>query len=336
MKVAGFGLAATLTLALLTASLAAAAQSPVARHRIAFLISDSKLSNTCEGGLPGGSFDSFREGLRALGYLQGQNVAFECRSAESKYERLDALAEELVRTGPAVIVASAVPASIATKRATSTIPVVSVYTADPVGLGLVKSLRRPGGNVTGVSALSADYAAKSLELLKEAAPRASRVGVLGDGRNPTYAIYRRQLESAGRALGLALEFVSVETVPEIEAALLAMQRHGADAVLVMHQPFTYVNAKQIVEFALPHRFPTMHGSYEAVESGGLMSYAANVPEVFRHAAHIVDKILKGAKPADLPVEQPTRFELVINLKTAKALGLTLPPSLLLRADRVIE
>jgi len=327
----------SLALVLLVAPLAAEAQGQSARHRIAYLVSDGVLSNTCVSGTPGSSsFYAFRDGLRALGYRQGQDVEFECRSAEGKYERLDALVGELVRIKPAVIVAAAVPASLAVKRATSTIPIVSIYTADPVGIGLVASLRRPGGNVTGVSALAADYAAKSLELLKEAAPRISRVGVLGDGRNPTFEIYRQQLESARRVLGLALEFTSVETVPDIEAALLTMQKRGVDAVLVMHQPFTYVHGKRIAEIAARHRVPTMSGNPEAVEGGGLMSYAVSVPEVFRHAALIVDKILKGANPADLPVEQPTRFELVINLKTAKALGLTIPPSLLLRADKVLE
>jgi len=225
---------------------------------------------------------------------------------------------------------------VAAQRATATLPIVSVYTADPVAVGLVQSLRRPGGNVTGVSALAADYAAKMLELLREAAPRISRVGVLGDGRNPTYAIYRRQIEPAALKLGLALEFDSIETVPGIESALATMRKEGIDAVLVMHQPFTYVHGKVVAEIAARHRLPSIYGAPEAVESGGLMSYAVSVPDVFRHAALIVDKILKGAKPAELPVEQPTRFELVINLKTAKALGLTLPPSLLLRADRVIE
>ncbi len=320
----------------LAAPLAALAQGPPASHRVAYLISDGVLSNACEGGLPGGSFHSFREGLRVLGYVQERNVEFVCRSAEGRYERLDALTDELLRTRPSVIVASAVPASLAAKRATATLPIVSVYTADPVAVGLVQSLRRPGGNVTGVSALAADYAAKMLELLREAAPRISRVGVLGDGRNPTYAIYRRQIEPAALKLGLALEFDSIETVPGIESALATMRKEGIDAVLVMHQPFTYVHGKVVAEIAARHRLPSIYGAPEAVESGGLMSYAVSVPDVFRHAALIVDKILKGAKPAELPVEQPTRFELVINLKTAKALGLTLPPSLLLRADRVIE
>lgn len=311
------------------------AQVALTRERIAFLASDGVISNACVPDSPGG-FDAFREGLHALGYVQGRNVELECRSAEGKYERLDALAAELVRIRPAVIVAGAAPASLAVKRATSTIPVVSVYSADPVGLGLVHSLRRPGGNITGISALAADYAAKALELLKEAAPRISRVGVLGHQSNPTYEIYKRELERAGRALGLPLEFVPIADAPDIETALLTMRKRGADAFLVMHQPLTYVHAARIAGIAAQHRLPTMYGRPEAVESGGLMSYSVNVPDVFRYAASYVDKILKGAKPADLPVEQPTRFELVINLKTAKALGLTIPASLLLRADRVIE
>jgi putative ABC transport system substrate-binding protein len=326
-----------LVLLLSTAPLAAHARSQSARRKIAYLVSDGELTNACVSGTPASSsFYAFRDGLRELGYRQGQNVEFECRSAEGKYERLDGIAAEFVRIKPDVIVASAVPASLAVKRATSTIPIVSVYTADPVGVGLVASLRRPGGNVTGVSALAADYAAKSLELLKEAAPRVSRVGILGDGRNPTFKIYRQQLEGAGQALGLAIEFVSIETVPNLEATLVAMRKRGTEAILLMHQPFTYVHGKSIADIAARHRLPTMYGNPEAVEAGGLMSYAVNVPAVFRHSAYIVDKILKGAKPAELPVEQPTRFELVINLRTAKTLGLAIPPSLLVRADRVIE
>ena len=321
-----------ITVGVLAAPLAAQAQSQVPLRRIAFLSSEAPLSPTCNP--PNVAIRAFLEGLHSLGYRDGQNVAIECRSG--KYERLDALAVELVQLHPAVLVAGAAPASLAAKRATSTIPIISVYTADPVGLGLVASLARPGANVTGLSALASDYVAKSLELLKDAAPRTSRMGVLGHAANPTYAIYRRELEPAGRALGIALHFGPVNALADVEAALSAMKRRGADGFLVMHQPFTWVHREHIVNIVARLRLPAMYGSQEAVELGGLISYAASVPDVFRRAAVFVDKILKGARPADLPVEQPTKFELVINLKTAKALGLTIPQSLLQRADQVIE
>jgi putative ABC transport system substrate-binding protein len=281
-------------------------------------------------------FRAFLEGLHSLGYRDGQNVAIECRSAEGKYERLDVLAAELVQRNPAVLVASSAPASLAAKRATSTIPIISVYTADPVGLGLVASLARPGANITGLSALASDYAAKSLQLLKEVAPRTSRVGVLGHAANPTYVIYRRELEPAGRALRIALDFGPINAFADIEAELSAMRKHRADAFLVMHQPFTFEHREHIVNVVARLRVPAVYGSREAIEVGGLMSYAASVADVHRRAAIFVDKVLHGVKPADLPVEQPTKFELVINLKTAKALGLTIPQSLLVRADQVIE
>lgn len=324
------------TLGLLAVPSTPEAQSQVSQRRIAFLTSEGAVSLTCTFDPPSVTFVAFIEGLHLLGYRDGQNVAIECRSAEGQYERLDTVAAELVHRNPAVIVASAAAASLAAKRATSSIPIISVYTADPVGLGLVASLARPGANVTGLSALASDYVAKSLQLLKQAAPRTSRVGVLGHGTNPTYAIYQRELESAGRALGIVLDFGPVNALTDIEVTLLAMQRRGADAFLVMHQPFTFAHRQHIVNVVARRRLPAIYGSQEAVELGGLISYAASVSDVFRRAAFFVDKIFHGVKPADLPVEQPTTFQLAINLKTAKALGLTIPPSLLLRADQVIE
>lgn len=322
-------LLAVIGLALLAVPRAAEAEGPASLRRIAFLSGDA----TCASNR---GLRALLEGLRSLGYREGENVAIDCRTAEGKYEQLDALAAELVQLNPAVLVAAAAPASLAAKRATASIPIISVYTADPVGLGLVASLARPGANVTGISALSSDYAAKSLQLLKEAATRTSRVGVLGHTANPTYGMYRRELEPAGRAMGLALDFAGVEAPGEIEATLLAMQRRGADAFLVMHQPFTFDHRERIVNLVARLRLPAMYGSREAVELGGLISYAASVADTFRRAAYFVDKVLHGGKPRDLPVEQPTKFELVVNLKAAKALGLTVPSSLLLRADQVIE
>lgn len=311
------------------------AEGPTSPRRIAFLNSDGQLT-TCGANLPFVGFPSFVEGLRALGYSEGKDLAIDCRSADGHYERLDALADELVQLDPSVLVAASAPASLAAKRATTSIPIVSVYTADPVGLGLVASLARPGGNVTGLSALASDYVAKSLQLLKEMAPRISRVGVLGHSANPSFAMYRRELEPAGRAMGLTLDFAGVETPGEAEAALSGLRRRGADAILVLHQPFTFVHRELIVSLVARLRLPAMYGSREAVELGGLVSYAASVADAFRRAAFFVDKIFHGVKPADLPIEQPTKFELVVNLKTAKALGLTIPPSLRIRANQVIE
>ena len=321
------------SLGLLAAPLGAEAQNQVPLRRIVYLNNDTPCNAPNR---PNVGFRAFLEGVHSLGYRDGQNVAIECRSAEGRYERLDGLAAELVRLNPAVFVASSAPASLAAKRATSTIPIVSVYTADPVGLGLVASLGRPGANVTGLSALASAYVAKTLQLLKEAAPRTSRTGVLGDATNPTYAIYQRELEPAGRTLRIALDFGPIHALADIEPELLAMRKRGADAFLVMHQPFTFEHRERIVNVVARLRVPAVYGGREAVEVGGLMSYAASVADVHRRAATYVDKILKGVKPADLPVEQPTKFDLVINLKTAKALGLTIPPSLLGRADEVIQ
>ena len=336
MKVTVGTLVAALGLGVLAAPLAVDAQRAGKVRLIAFLGGDTPLSRKCTSTREAVAERAFLEGLQALGYRDGENITLECRSADGKYERLDALAAELVRLKPAVLVAGATPASLAAKRATSSIPIISVYTADPVSSGLVASLARPGGNVTGISALASDYAGKSLQLLKEAAPRTSRVGVLGHAANPTYAIYARDLEPAGRALGIALEFGRIQTLSDVEGALAAMKGRGVDAVLVMHQPITFVNRADIVSAVARLRVPAMYGSREAVELGGLMSYAVSIPEVFRRAAFLVDRVLHGVKPAELPVEQPTSFQLALNRKTARSLGLTLPPSLLLRAELVVE
>lgn len=316
---------------LVTAATGCAAEpkSPAAPPRVAFLSGD-KTCATNEGLL------ALRDGLQALGYREAESLTIECRTAEGRYERLDALAQELAGLKPNVLVAAATPASLAAKRATGTIPIVSVYTASPVELGLVMSLARPGTNVTGISALASDYAAKSLQLLKEAAPRTARVAVLGHAGNPTFAIYRRQLEPAARAIGLTLDFVAVQALGDIEAALLLAKRRGADAVFVMHQPFTFAHRERVVEAVARLRLPGMYGSREAVEQGGLISYAASVDDTFRRAAYFVDRVLHGSQPGDLPMEQPTKFELFVNARTARALELPIPKAILLRADRVIE
>lgn len=336
MTTALVALLAVASLDLLAVPRASEAQSQVAQRRIAILASETPVSARCASDRPPVAFRALFEGLDSLGYRDGENVVIECRSGEGRHERLDTVAAELVRLHPAVIIAGGAPASLAAKRASASIPIISVYTADPVRLGLVASLARPGGNVTGISALASDYVAKSLQLLKEAAPQTSRVGVLGQAANPTYAIYREELERAGRVLRVALDFGPIDTVVDVEAALSAMQKRGAAAFLVMNQPLTWEHREHIVNAVARLRLPAMYGSQEAVEVGGLISYAVSIPHVFRRAAWFVDRVLRGAKPADLPVEQPTMFQLAINLRTARSLGLTIPPSLLIRAERVIE
>lgn len=304
--------------------------------KIAVLVADYPLEPDCTSRPPSATWSGFLEALGSFGYKNGQTVALYCRTARGDYRHLDALAAELVRMQPAVIVASAAPASLAAKRATSTIPIVSVYTADPVKLGLARSLARPGGNVTGLSALASDYVAMSLQLLKELAPQVSRVGVLGTKANPSFAIYRDNLLAAAKVLNLALDFESANAVRDIEPAIRRLQAQGANAFFVMNQPFTFTHRKDLVRAIEKHGLPAMYGSEEAVKVGGLISYAVSVPATFRRSAYFVDRILKGANPANLPIEQPTTFELAVNVKTAKALGITIPQSLLLRADRVVE
>ncbi len=281
--------------------------------------------------------EAFVKGLSDLGRVEGQSVLIDWRNAEGNVERLPALAAELVSLRVDVLVASAAPASLAAKRATATIPIVSVYTLDPVALGLVASLARPGGNVTGISALSLEYTGKMLELLGEARPRLTRVAVLGDAGNPTYDIYLRELEAAARRLRVTLQPVEVRRPGELDEAFSRMtEGEKPGGLFVMHQPLTWFHRKRIVELAAKTRLPAVYGSREYAQDGGLIGYGANMPDLYRRAATYVDKILKGAKPADLPVEQPTKFELVVNLKTAKALGLTIPQSVLIRADEVIR
>jgi putative ABC transport system substrate-binding protein len=323
------GLLAVIGFALFAAPHGVDAQGSESLRRIAFLSGD----DTC---FANRGFSAFLDGLRSLEYRPGENVAIDCRSAEGRYDQLDTLAADLLRLHPAVLVAAAAPASLAAKRTTRTTPIVSVYSADPVGLGIVSSLARPDANVTGISALASNYAAKSLQILKELAPRTSRVGVLGHAANPTFVIYQRELEPAARALGIQLDFDGVASPAEIEAALATMTGRGADALLIMHQPLTFVQRDSIVQLVSRLRLPAIYGSREAVELGGLVSYAVSVDATFRRAAFIVDKVLHGTKTTDLPVEQPTNFELVLNLKTAKALGLRVPQSVRLQADQVID
>jgi ABC-type uncharacterized transport system substrate-binding protein len=277
------------------------------------------------------------DGLRELGYMEGRNIVFERRFGEGNQERLPALAAELVRLNVDVIVTGSNPVITAVKQATSTIPVVMAVSRDPVGSGFVANLARPGGNITGLSNdPGPDILGKNMELLKEAVPRISRVAYLWNPAPPGANTYRKVAESAVRKLGVTWQSVEVRQPNEFEGAFAAMVRERTDAVLVAQDPLFLSARSRVVSLATRHRLPTVYGNREYAEVGGLMSYGPNIADQFRRAAAYIDKILKGAKPADLPVEQPTKFELVINLKTAKALGLTVPQSILLRADQVIE
>jgi putative ABC transport system substrate-binding protein len=287
----------------------------------------------------GGLLQAFREGLLELGYIEGKNIAIEYRYtalAGDIDERLPLLAAELVRLKPDVLVVSITVAALATRNATTTIPIVMVNVDDPVGSGLIASLARPGGNVTGLSRLTPELIGKNLELLKEAVPRAVRVAVLSNPRNPLHPELVRNAKLAARSLGLQLKIVEAGAPKELEGAFSTMAGERMSALLVLADGMFYVNRTRIADLALRNRLPSMFGSGDLARAGGLMAYAPRSGDNYRRAATYVDKILKGAKPADLPVEQPTKFELVINLKTAKALGLTIPPSVLLRADEMIR
>jgi len=279
---------------------------------------------------------AFLHRLRDLGYVDGQNVVVDWRyAAQGKEDRLPDLAAELVRLRPAVVVADATRAVQAALRATSTIPIVMMGAADPVGSGLLPNLARPGGNVTGRSLLLAEMSGKRLQLLKEAAPKISRVAVLRDPSSPFHEAMLKEIGTVAPSLGLQTVSIPVRSRNDLGDALSEIKKARVDALFVS-ETMTPATRTQLVDFAAKSRLPAMFMNRDYVAAGGLMSYAPNFSEVFRHAADYVDKILKGAKPGDLPIEQPTRFELVINLMTAKALGLTIPQSLLLRADQVIE
>ena len=278
----------------------------------------------------------FRDGLRELGYVEGQNVVLEARWGQGQPERLPALAAELVNSKVDIIVTATGDAALAAKRTTSSIPIVFATTPDPVRLGLVASLARPGGNVTGVISLSSDLGGKRLELLKQVVPRATRIAVLSDPENRSSEIILRGTEGMAKSLGVVVQSVDARGPKEFDAAFSAMKRGRADAVaLAVNTPFV-AHRKRLAELAISHRLPMMAAAREYTEAGALLSYGTDYRDRFRRAATYVDKILKGAKPGDLPVEQPTKFELVINLKTAKAIGLTVPQSVLGRADEVIQ
>ena len=315
--------------AVLAAPLAVGAQQVGKIARIGFL-------SLASGPTP--SMD-LSAGLRELGWIEGQNIVVEYRWAAGKQDRLAPLAAELVRLRVDLIVTSSTLAAQAAKRATPTIPIVVTFIADPVGSGLVESLARPGGNVTGVSTFARGLITKRLELLKAVVPESARIGVLWQpdvfGQRTTRDLVE-ETKAAGRSLGLQLDFVETRRTEDVQRAFSTLSKARIGGILVFPSPMLFEARRSVVAHAAETRLPAVYAWREAVDAGGLMSYAANFPDMYRRAAVYVDKILKGTKPGDLPIEEPTKVELVINLKTAKALGLTIPPSLLLRADQVIE
>lgn len=281
--------------------------------------------------------EAFRQKLRDLGYVEGENIAIEYRWAEGQDDRLPNLATELVRLKPDIIVTTGTPGALAAMQATKTIPIVMASSGDPVGLGLVASLVRPGGNVTGFTILGPELEGKRLEFLKQAVPDLARIAVLWNPSNPAIVLFFATMENAGRALRISLDpVVEVRRADELDSAFVAIAGARPPALVVLADRFLLAHRKRIVEFAAANRLPGMYPFREYVDAGGLMSYAPSNIELFRGAATYVDKILKGAKPGDLPVQQPTKFELIVNLKSAKAIGIDVPASLLLRADELIE
>ncbi len=320
------GLAVILTVILILAPLAEA-QSARQVWRIGYL-------GTSSPALEPNLVNAFRQGLREFGHIEGQDIVIEYRWAEGKYDRFPELAAELVRLKVDVILTAGTPGALAAKQATRTIPIVMAVVADALAYQLVASLAQPGGNVTGLSTLARDLQGKQLEFLKEIVPRLSRIAVLVNPSNPFNDVLGR--EQVQQALRLKLELFEVKAAEEFEAVFAAIARQRPDALFMIADRFLLAHRARIVAFAARQRLPGMYPYKEFVEAGGLVSYAPSYPEMFRRSATYVDKILKGAKPADLPVEQPTKFELIINLKTAKALRLTIPQSILLRADQIIE
>jgi putative tryptophan/tyrosine transport system substrate-binding protein len=278
----------------------------------------------------------FKQGLRELGYVEGKNISIESRYAEGKLDHLRELATELVRLKVAVMVSGGPAVTRPIKEVTSTIPIVMTQDSDPVGSGLVASLARPGGNVTGLSTLAPEISGKQLEILKEIVPRLSRLAVLGNSALAGNAQSLKETEQAAQTFGVQLQYLDVSSRKEIDSVFRAASKGRADAVLVLINPFMISHRALVVDLALKSRLPTIYSSPDSVEDGGLMSYSPSSTDLFRRAATYVDKVLKGTKPADLPVEQPMKFEFVINLKAAKQIGLTIPPNLLVRADRVIK
>jgi putative ABC transport system substrate-binding protein len=317
------------TLLLVALPLCASGQATKPVVRIGFLAPGAPVTARVQ-------LDAFLEGMRELGHVEGRTFVIEYRGADGQLERLPALAAELVKARVDVLVASSTPGSLAAKAATQTIPIVFANSSDPVGSGVVSQLARPGGNITGLSLMASELSAKRLEMLRDVVPRIGRVAMVWDRANPGMALRVRETRQAAEQTKVDFLDAGARNLDELEQALAQLLTRRPDAVLVTTEPFTNLHRGRILQFMEQQRLPCMYEERGFVEAGGLMSYGPSVPANFRRAAAYVDKILKGAKPGDLPVEQPTKFELIINLKTARPLGLTVPPSLLLRADRVIE
>ena len=305
------------------------AQQPKKVPRIGFLLATSASAQESR-------LRAFRQGLRELGYTEGQNIVVDVRSGEGKADRVSALAADLVGLKVDIIVTGGPQATRPAKDATGTIPIVMAFDSDPVGNGFVASLARPGGNVTGLSALSPEISGKQLELLKEIVPKLSRVAVFWAAVTSGDAQAKKEAELAAAALGIRLQYLEVRSPEDIETGFRAASKEHADAVLALPVPAFISQRRLVTEFAAKSRLPTIYYAPEFVEDGGLMSYGVSIPDLFRRAAVYVDKILKGTRPADLPVEQPKKFEFIVNLKAAKQIGLTIPPNVLARADKVIR
>jgi putative tryptophan/tyrosine transport system substrate-binding protein len=322
------GLLVTFALGLLVAPLTAEAQPQERVRRIGVLTGTTREQDR--------NVKAFLEGMRALGYVEGQNLVLEYRGSAGQHERFPAFAAELVRLQVDVLLVGPTPAALAAKDTTTTIPIVLAGVGDPVGSGLVASLARPGGNVTGLSVLQPEVVGKQLEFLKEVLPTVSRVAVLWNPAHPGHALLVRAADVAAQALGVQLHLVEARGPDAFDSAFAAMTSADAGALLVLGDPMFSQHRSRLAELAATSRLPTVHNDRAYVEAGSLLCYGASHPDMYRRAAVYVDKILKGAKPGDLPVEQPTTFELVINLKTAQALGLTIPPTLLFQATEVIR
>jgi putative ABC transport system substrate-binding protein len=277
-----------------------------------------------------------RQGLQELGYVEGKNITIEVRFAEGQFDRFSALAAELIRLKVDVIVTQGTPAATAAKNATSTIPIIMTGGTDPVATGLVQSLARPGGNITGVTIMNEELAGKRLELVKETNPKVSRIGVLWNSANPGAAVVFKQTQSAAQELSLSIESLEVKTVSDLQEAFGVASRSGVNGLVPLAAAPISNHLKLVADLAVKNRLPSIYDRSEFVEAGGLMSYGPNTAEWSRRAATYVDKVLKGVNPSELPVERPTKFELMINLKTAKALGLTIPPVVMMRAEKVIK
>jgi putative ABC transport system substrate-binding protein len=326
---ASAGIAALLLVILASSRMAGAEEAPRV-FRLGLLIPASPAAPP----LP--SIQAFLQRLQELGYAEGRNLVIERRFSEERPERFPELAQDLARHKPDVIVAVSTPAALAAKQATQSIPIVMVYVGDPVGVGLVSSLARPGGNITGMSDMATDLSAKRLELLRETVPRLSRVGVLWNSTDPGMKLRVREIEHTARILGITVEPWGVQRFEDLDVTLVSMMRGSPEAICVVAEILTVTYRKRILDFAAAHRIPAMYEFGLFARDGGLMAYGPDLMEVFRRGADYVDRTLRGTAPSALPVEQPTQVGLVINLKTAKALGLTIPQSILLRADEVIR